>query len=178
MSSRFQGRKFRELQAQWYAKLAAGGFRDIERGAEGRLPMADSTLRVSIRRARNSGRAEYFRRAGHWQHDAVWRSRLARRIWELHAEGMGYREICRALGPMRLRQPRRVLELLQREQAALRVVPPEPAEHSAHAQALEAEGFGYDGQDRPARATPIVDIDRAFRRRGRRLKWGLWDRYA
>jgi hypothetical protein len=178
VSRTFHSKAFKALQAKWYRRLAESGFHDVEStGPDGRLQYADGTLTVSAKRAAGSQRAEYYRRAAQWSWRGVFRSRTARRAWELHVEGLGHRAIVPRLGPMRARQQRRVLEALQEQRRAMAEHglgaddPAPPA--SLHAQALEAEGFGLDGTERPARATPVVDLDRAFRRRPGRNAAGI-----
>ena len=144
MGSPFETRAFKALQAEWEAKLAASGLQDVER-KDGTLVYGGSALRRGARRAARAHRSEYYRRAGQWLWERTWRTRTQRRTWELHAEGYTHREIMRALGPMRMRQERRVLETIIRERGlmtqpvvGLRIeeVP------SLHAQHLQAEGFG------------------------------------
>ncbi len=142
--SPFDTRAFKQLHAEWTAKLAASGFEDIEH-ADRSLTYGGTTVRRSANRAARSHRAEYYRLAGQWLWERVWRTRMQRRTWELHTEGLNHREIMRALGPMRMRQERRVLEVIIRERglmaqprATLRI---EEAP-TLHAQHLAAEGFG------------------------------------
>ena len=175
MSNPFQTPAFKRLLAEWNARLAAEGFEDAEpAGPDARMRFSESTLVVSAKRARNSGRAEYFRRAGCWSWVGVFRSRMARRAWDLHAEGVPLRDIVHRLGPMRSRQQRRVLDVIKDQRVKMALYPELTASEAptltAHAAALEAEGFGFDGRQRPARATPIVDLDRAFRRNSQSLQ--------
>ncbi len=111
-------------------------------------------------------------RAGSWLHDRVFRTRTQRRVWELHSEGASMRDIRIALGPMRMRQLRRILEVIKRERAALvqhlANLPVEPHEApSLHQQHLDAEGYTAGSYDDASAGPgdPMRRIQRAFERR-------------
>jgi hypothetical protein len=85
----------RKLQREWYAKLKASGFEDIETGDE-----HDGLLKTDKRIEEGRGEeyqasAEYYRCAGVFLHHRHWRDQRERLIWELHSEGVGMNEIAR-----------------------------------------------------------------------------------
>lgn len=100
------------LAAEWRRRLAASGFEDIE-DADGELKEPGFVLRQRLRRPLSVGVAEYYRRAGMWTHDAIWPSRLHRRLWELHSEGVDGGEMPRRMGPSAGRHHRRVFDRLR-----------------------------------------------------------------
>jgi hypothetical protein len=170
MGNPFRGKAFWRQLDEWNARLAASGLRDVER-SDGGLHYGGNALRRGARRALRSGRGEYFRRAGQWAHDRSFKTRTQRRVWELHAEGHGHREIAKLLGPMRMHQPRRVLEVIQRERAAMvsyyASLPLEREELSLHQQHLEAEHYGVDydyASGLTALGDPMRRIHRALER--------------
>ena len=111
---------FKALQAEWYAKLAASGFQDIEIGdARDGLQRPNGVSREVVSRGVESLGAAYYRRAGQWTWDAVWPSRLDRRCWELHAEGHAHIPIKQRLGTHRGYSERLVRERLKRARAAM-----------------------------------------------------------
>jgi hypothetical protein len=83
------------LQREWYAKLKASGFEDIETGGEDGLLKTDKRIEDG-RGDEYQASAEYYRRAGRFLHARRWEDVTERRIWELHAAGMGMNEIARS----------------------------------------------------------------------------------
>lgn len=57
-SKYYEGRKFRKLQKEWYAKAAGTGFYDIEGGVEGHLLKGKSGS-VSLRSLANKSQADH-----------------------------------------------------------------------------------------------------------------------
>lgn len=88
----------RALQREWYAKLKASGFSDIETGAD-----HDGLLKTDKRIEEGRGeeyqaQAEYYRRAGVFLNHHRWNDPRHRTAWALHAGGTGMNEIAKALG--------------------------------------------------------------------------------
>jgi hypothetical protein len=83
------------LTREWYAKLKASGFEDIETGDE-HSGLLKTDKRIEEGRGEEyAASAEYYRRAGVFLHHREWADDRERRIWELHSEGMGMNEIAR-----------------------------------------------------------------------------------
>lgn len=89
---------YAELRAEWYARLAAEGFQDIEKPDgtlvdRGQLAYARAQC-MAVRQAR----ANYYRAASAYLYEARWDDLLERRIWALHAEGVPNRDIAKQVG--------------------------------------------------------------------------------
>lgn len=89
---------FAKLQTEWYDKLEASGFEDIEPRPE-RLQI-NSYLRdhwietkKRVERGVETGKAELFRLAYRWMDIPVWRSRHERWGWAAWTSGWDFREI-------------------------------------------------------------------------------------
>lgn len=84
--------EFQRLQAEWRKRLKASGFMDLEddRGVLREDRSSHGDLRV-LSTEDSPVRAAYFVLVGRWHHVRVWSSRMQRRLWELHAEGVGIR---------------------------------------------------------------------------------------
>lgn len=83
------------LKHQWYAKLAAEGFEDIETGDEHNGLLKTDKRIEDGRGDEYAASAEYYRRAGVFLHHREWTDERERQIWELHAAGTGMNEIAR-----------------------------------------------------------------------------------
>lgn len=106
----FRTPAFKRLRAEWMHKLEADGFRDSElRSASG----FDS--RLPNEHERGMPRLEYYRIAGFHLHDRVWPSRLRRRAFELHQDGIPYAQFNRRLSPMVGRQASATYYMVQEE---------------------------------------------------------------
>lgn len=94
--SRFRGPEFKRLQAEYYAKLRAEGFKDIE-NVHGQLIDHQSVADFSQRANFKAGYMEITRDYYTWASSMVslgqFVTRLDHHIWELHAEGKTSREI-------------------------------------------------------------------------------------
>lgn len=83
------------LQREWYAKLRASGFEDIETGDE-HSGLLKTDKRIDEGRGDEyAASAEYYRRAGVFLHQRTWCDEAERAVWELHADGVGMNEIAR-----------------------------------------------------------------------------------
>jgi hypothetical protein len=83
------------LQREWYAKLKASGFEDIETGDENSGLLKTDKRIEEGRGDEYAASAEYYRRAGVFLHHHDFASDADRSIWELHSEGVGMNEIAR-----------------------------------------------------------------------------------
>lgn len=84
---------FKQLQAEWYQKIANSGFQEIEQ-PDGNLKLWASTF-FKVRYQENVFRAkeEYYRLAGQFLNDYKFESKFEHRVWELHTEGVSIRNI-------------------------------------------------------------------------------------
>jgi hypothetical protein len=126
----------KELQDEWYAKLANDGFDDIEQDEDhlkrwtvhrvNRLlypEMRNETYR-GAQNPRSSAqriaeKEEYYRLAGFFLHDYDFKDELERLIWEMHSEGMSSRETSHKLKQNGIKvastQVRELLSALRKE---------------------------------------------------------------
>ena len=149
--TRYDSPEFIALRRDWYAKLAASGFEDAEEFDGSRfIKRGTHATRRAVTKQAASLRGDYYRRAGQWLWERVWPSRLERRCWEYHSEGMStYHGLMRrALGNHRGYTTRLILDRLARERTMmgdwLRGLPerdPDAAPRTAFDQ--EVEGFEY-----------------------------------
>lgn len=88
----------RRLQREWYARLRADGFDDIEYGRE------DGPLKVACRENRGidaldyESTVEYFSRAAEFLHRWQWPDERMRDVWRRHTDGETLRTIGKAHG--------------------------------------------------------------------------------
>lgn len=95
MSSQLKNKEFRELQKLWYQKLKAKGFHDIEK-SEDRLALYESAYFSDTRRMTSEvmeARQAYYRIAGQFLHDHVFKNSFERKVWGWHSEGLPIRDI-------------------------------------------------------------------------------------
>lgn len=99
--SPFRTPNFLALRREWYARLAAEGFRDIEATdwttgeSKGLVGISDS----AVRRRYSSDDAHYFRLAGEIaESPGLETPERWRAAWQLHADGAPYAEIARRMG--------------------------------------------------------------------------------
>ena len=92
--------EFLALQDEWYAKLEAEGFRDIEPRQPGTCEAGLNLKGMSCgdlaRGLYQEDREDYYRWARQYAHEMP--AGPARHIWRLHADGLGETVIYRALG--------------------------------------------------------------------------------
>jgi hypothetical protein len=101
-----------KLRREWAERLRASGFEDLEslRDPDGPLsdrgnlhPVANTPTERGRLAERMEDGAEYQAWARAILHDGPWKSAQERRIWELHCEGQGDRDIAAALNIKRWR---------------------------------------------------------------------------
>lgn len=119
----FDTPEFRKLQREWYAKLKADGFDDIERhNLHDDNPLMrrhKHEVQITVERGARMGREEYFRRAGHWSWDRTFPDRRAAHVWRLHAVGVPYREIAKRVAVIPACKPSSVFYVIEREAQAM-----------------------------------------------------------
>lgn len=115
---------FKQLQAKWYAKLKKEGFEDIERAEDLMHPEYDlkawHSKRFQINNTPESfqQRERYYQLAGQFTYDHEFSEASERQIWQLHAEGLSIREICRRLSKQNLKRDK-VFTVLKRLREAM-----------------------------------------------------------
>lgn len=98
MSSPFKTKEFLTLQAKWNKKLEKSGFEDIETkdGLLKGISHADF-FKAHYNQIDAQAKEEYYRNAGYFLYEHKFKTELERKIWELHVEGVGIREIVKIL---------------------------------------------------------------------------------
>ena len=100
---------FEAIQEEWYSRLAADGFQDIENTCDPRRPLKSWHSFRFGRRANHTKHAydpdalfisqEYYRKVEHYIEATYGQEQsLERRMLELHAKGLGVRKIGAELG--------------------------------------------------------------------------------
>lgn len=106
-------KQFKELQKTWYDKLKntkskqyPEGFNDIEQD-NGMLKTWESShytkhkyngLTLESWLVSKQAQVEYYTLARQWTHEHKFKSKEEKKLWELHAEGMSYREMQKKTG--------------------------------------------------------------------------------
>lgn len=90
--------EFVKLQQEWYAKLKAAGFKDIEytRSVDGQA--FDCALFADARSISPEQYLEgeaYWHRARSYLYEGEFKDDMEKAIWEAYCEGDTYRQICR-----------------------------------------------------------------------------------
>lgn len=85
--------QFDNLQAEWYAKLAKAGFKELE-DPQGRLRNWHS---FDLPRIHKQDMQQYFLDAQTFLNEHSFESHRERIIWQMHSEGLFLREIAAAL---------------------------------------------------------------------------------
>lgn len=113
-------KEFLALQRKWYKKAEKSGFEDIEQPDENlkiwsyRFVKAcenDPTLHQS--------KEEYYRLAGSFLHEHLFKDQKSRLIWQMHSEGVSIRNIVKALKSRRFKTYRREVHQIIQDLAAL-----------------------------------------------------------
>lgn len=93
-------KQFLKLQQKWYKKLEKSGFKDIESPLKPGQPLKhwdsidfqlDHTKETFLEKQR------YYELAGQLLHSFKFKSRIDRRIWKMHAEGVSTTDIAKKL---------------------------------------------------------------------------------
>lgn len=92
-------KQFKKLQNQWYKKLKASGFEDAEEtikvdGKEYQTLKSWSNFTFSkVTQPNWEAKSEYYTAASSFLHEHSFSSEQERHMWELHSEGVSYRDI-------------------------------------------------------------------------------------
>jgi hypothetical protein len=92
--SKYQSKEFRALQAEWYKKLKESGFVDIEEIPPHcpDHPRLKEYARSSAKRL-NPANEHYFTQCRFFLCHGHFASSEARKVWELHSEGVSFRKM-------------------------------------------------------------------------------------
>lgn len=152
----YETAEFAALAKEWRAKLRAAGFRDLETStATLRERHASSRDRRMLRAHTGVGKGEYHTLAGRWATERVFPSRHVKRLWELHADGVGMHTAVARLLPMVGNARSRNQLILGRERELFRAWLASEAlaggevdatDTSLWAQAMVADGWDPSGQ--------------------------------
>lgn len=92
-----------QLTKEWYAKLKAEGFNDIER-TDGSLTIWASTHVLPYHTMTTfTAKQDYYQLAGQFLYDHKFVDHFEKRVWEMHASGHSVRTIIKALKKERFR---------------------------------------------------------------------------
>lgn len=92
--SAFQGKKFKDLQKKWYAKLAEDGFEDIEDQDQKHLKAWHSAyFQIKYTPCTFEAKQHYFEMAREFVWTHPFKTKQNRRIWILHSRGLSLRQI-------------------------------------------------------------------------------------
>lgn len=95
----FKTTKFKQLRDKWYKKLEKIGFQDIEdnKYEEPKLKVYDYLKFKTIGPDLHEAKAKYYANCRDVLNKNVFETKLHRRIWELHTDGLSLREIEKAI---------------------------------------------------------------------------------
>ncbi len=93
--------QFKKLQAKWYKKLKAEGFRDIE--------VVEPTTRVYGSQVTIEAKQYYYQIANRFLTEHIFENKRDKIIWEYHANGMSIRNIVKTLKKVRIKTYRRAV---------------------------------------------------------------------
>lgn len=95
--SQFKTKEFLALKKKWDKKLKSSGFEDIEQD-DGNLKLWSSHFfKVRFNETLFGAKEEYYRLAGQFLHEKVFKDHKTKLIWQLHSEGISIRDIVIAL---------------------------------------------------------------------------------
>jgi hypothetical protein len=97
MSKPFDSPEFKKLQKEWAEKLKQEGFEDIESDKGNLKQWASSVFKSQYSEVLFQAKEDYYRIANQLLHEYVFNSALERKIWMLHAQGMGHINIATQL---------------------------------------------------------------------------------
>jgi hypothetical protein len=102
-------KSYKQLRQEWYKKLKAEGFNDIER-RDGEFKDSwgiPTQLRVST--VFWEAKQEYYYWAEHFLNDYKFDSEIDKAIWEYHMNGIGYRKISDTLAKVNIKMSRQTI---------------------------------------------------------------------
>lgn len=97
----YKSTKFRRLQSKWYKKLKEKGFKDIEKPNSPHLASwtsytgADAESASSFVSEPNKVKLEYYDMARKFLESHPFESEKHKKMFEMHVEGLGYRQIAK-----------------------------------------------------------------------------------
>ena len=102
-NSQFKTKEFAKLQKKWYSKLAEEGFSDIER--QDKVGKASERLKTDVLEnvmhdytvEQFNIKKEYYVLAGQFLYDHKFKTQTEKKIWKMHSEGIGIRDIAKIL---------------------------------------------------------------------------------
>jgi hypothetical protein len=99
-------KQFKDLQKIWYDKIKKAGFNEIEQ-PNGLLISWESSRFKEYKlngqsiegwQVMKNAQIEYYTMARQWLHEHTFKSKKDKHLWELHADGVSYREIQKLTG--------------------------------------------------------------------------------
>lgn len=107
-----------KLQNIWYRKLKSSGFKDIEGDYD--IAITSGVLSIKRFQDRNSydsfkNKERYYQLAGHFLHENTFDSDLHKNIWELHSEGLSYRDISEKIKVLQKTQICKIVKTLKEQ---------------------------------------------------------------
>lgn len=106
-------REVTALRRDWYERLRASGFRDIEYETTDMLRVACRENRGGVQRDVYDASIEYYSRAAAMLHHYPWTDSSEYAVWRLHCDGASTREIARARGLSHPQLAWRIVERLR-----------------------------------------------------------------
>lgn len=95
--SQFKTKEFLALKKKWDKKLKSDGFEDIEQD-DGNLKLWSSHFfKARFNETLFGAKEEYYRLAGQFLHEHIFKEQKTKLIWQLHSEGISIRDIVKAL---------------------------------------------------------------------------------
>jgi len=91
----FESKEFKDLQKEWYQKLADTGFVDLEQHELHSRRYRSSGVKKYGKYSQewNDSKAEYYNLAGKFLNEYRFRNRIQKVIWEYHTNGISTRDI-------------------------------------------------------------------------------------
>lgn len=175
MSKYYETPAFAALAKEWRRRLRESGFRDQETDREVlREQHAASRDRRMLRGHTGVGKGEYHTLASRWSNVRVFPSRLVKRLWELHAEGVGMHTAVTRLLPMVANARSRNQIILDQERTEFRRWLASPAMSGAELEAVDtslwAQAMVADGWDPAGQTDPLGGYGR------REMVWDYGER--
>lgn len=90
------------LQAEWYAKLKAEGFKDIEQDEDNLIRWDSHHFQQQSNPTDFETKAEYYRVAGQLLHEHEFESEWEKLVWEMHSAGLSTPKIITELKARKL----------------------------------------------------------------------------
>lgn len=112
-------KEFLDLKDKWYKKLEATGFKDIEQDEDNLKSWSINLFKNKFNETTYLAKQEYYRLAGQFLNEHLFKSNKEKVIWEMHSQGLGRPEIVKRLKKRKFktygRQVQEILESLVKE---------------------------------------------------------------